>query len=350
MRLGAALGIGTCVALTTVAVRAQQPPGRGEAFRFRSAVELINVTATVTDNAGRFVPNLQREDFHVFEDGQEQPITHFSRDRVPVSLGIALDTSSSMEGEKIIAARGALRRFLYELLDPADELFLFRFDDAPQLVEGWTTDRDRLQSKLGRIEPEGATAMYDALAQAVSFGRTGRNRKKALVLISDGNDTSSESTPFVVKRLIRESEVIVYAVGIDANGTIPTWSGPRDGYPLPPREPSPLPFPWPRRRLPNTPPRTPPHGVFSRGGNERVNVQALRDITDDSGGRTEIVRDPRDLGPATAGIADELSRQYSLGYPSTGKHDGRWHSIRVEVRNASYTVRARRGYVAATEH
>jgi hypothetical protein len=80
---------------------------------------------------------------------------------------------------------------------------------------------------------------------------------------------------------------------------------------------------------------------------DRVNVAALRDMTDDSGGRTEIVRSIRDLDPATAGIADELSKQYYLGYPSTGKRDGRWHSIRVEAKNGAYRVRARRGYVAS---
>ena len=78
-----------------------------------------------------------------------------------------------------------------------------------------------------------------------------------------------------------------------------------------------------------------------------MNVAALRDMTDDSGGRTEIIRDARDLNPATAGIADELSKQYDLSYPSAGKKDGRWHTIRVEVRNKSYRVRARRGYIAS---
>jgi len=79
---------------------------------------------------------------------------------------------------------------------------------------------------------------------------------------------------------------------------------------------------------------------------DRVNVTALRDMTDDSGGRTEIIRDPRDLNPATTSIADELSRHYFMGYPALGKNDGRWHTIRVEVRDRSYRVRARRGYVA----
>ncbi len=88
-------------------------------------------------------------------------------------------------------------------------------------------------------------------------------------------------------------------------------------------------------------------GGWSRSSDERVNEAALRDMTDDSGGRTEIIRDARDLNPATAGIADELSKQYYLGYQSTLKRDGRWHSIRVEVTNRSYRVRARRGYIAS---
>jgi hypothetical protein len=89
-------------------------------------------------------------------------------------------------------------------------------------------------------------------------------------------------------------------------------------------------------------------GIVRGGADDRVNVVALREITDDSGGRTEIVRDPRDLDPATAGIADELSKQYYIGYPSPGHRDGRWHGIRVEVRDRTLKVRARRGYVATT--
>jgi hypothetical protein len=87
--------------------------------------------------------------------------------------------------------------------------------------------------------------------------------------------------------------------------------------------------------------------VYSRGGDERVNVSALRDMTDDSGGRTEIVRYARDLDPATSGIADELSKQYYIGYPATAPKDGKWHTIRVEVTNGGYRVRARRGYIAS---
>ena len=139
-------------AAATVTAQQQAPPKDDrQSFRFRSAVELINVTTTVTDSNGRFVSDLRQEDFRVFEDGQEQPITHFSNERVPVSLGIALDTSYSMNGEKMSAARDALRRFLGDLLDPADEVFLYRFSNVPELVEGWTTNRDRLLSRLNRI-------------------------------------------------------------------------------------------------------------------------------------------------------------------------------------------------------
>jgi VWFA-related protein len=315
-------------AASVATMTAQQTRGDDQSFRLRSTVELVNVTATVTDSSGRFVSGLRREDFRVFEDGVEQEVTHFSSDRVPVSLGIALDTSNSMNGEKIVSARGALNRFLFDLLDPTDEVFLYRFSDFPQLVESWTTDRDRLRSELGRLQPRGGTAMYDAIAEAVPLAQTGQHRKKALVIISDGNDTNSRTDAHEVKQLIRQTEVMVYAIGIDGQGTRYTgW---------PPQQP--VPFPFPGRRMP------PRGGVIH--ADDRVNVAALRNITDDSGGRTEIIRDPRDLDPATAGIADELSKQYYLGYPATGKKDGRWHSIRVEVRNGSYRVRARSGYVA----
>ncbi|MBI2835348.1 MAG: VWA domain-containing protein [Acidobacteria bacterium] len=313
----------------------------GEGFRFRTGVELINVTATVTDSTGRFVPGLRKEDFVVYEDGALQQITHFSNDRVPVSLGIALDTSSSMAGDKFAAARSALDRFLYDLLGRDDEMFLYRFSNDPILVQDWTANRDLMSRAMGRITPSGATAMYDTVAEAVPMAQQGRNRKKAIVVISDGNDTASRTDVPELKQLIRETEVLVYAVGIDGHGDT-TWSQPRVPIPIP------LPFPIPGRRRPF--PFPPPGGGGGGGGysrsSDRVNVMALREITDDSGGRTEIVRSARDLDPATANIADELSKQYYLGYPASAPRDGRWHTIRVEVRQRGYTVRARRGYVA----
>jgi hypothetical protein len=121
---------------------------------------------------------------------------------------------------------------------------------------------------------------------------------------------------------------------------------------VPPRAPAPPPFPRPfppirgRGWLPQTLGPRQPQYPRPLQGDDHVNAAALRDLTDDSGGRTEIIRDPRDLNPATTSIADELSRQYFIGYPASGKKDGRWHTIRVEVPDRSYRVRARRGYIA----
>jgi len=361
--IACALLCSTGVLLSAQGAAQQSDP---QSFKFRTGVELINVNATVTDQTGRFVSGLAKDDFRVLDDEQPQAVTHFSAERVPVSLGIVLDTSGSMDGDKMIAAKQALERFLVQLLDPEDEVFLYRFDNNPELVEGWTRDKRRISESLYRIQPRGGTALYDAVADAVHLAQQGHNKKKAVIIISDGNDTNSRTDVFAVKQLIRETEVLVYAIGIDAVGSAYVSRGQfitkLAQRTQPPRFPVPLPFPMPGGRKPApapppTVPKPPPSGPIpgsgatggsrSRSGSEdRVNVAALRDITDDSGGRTEIIRWPRDLDPATAGIADELSKQYYLGYAASGAKDGRWHSIRVEVRNPSYHVRARRGYVA----
>ena len=159
-----------------------------------------------------------------------------------------------------------------------------------------------------------------------------------------------------MRERLRGSEVLVYAVGIDGDSLDQFRRSPPQPR-VPPRPPGP--FPPGRGRIPIGPggrlpafPQIFGPGAGGRsfpgsGNDDRVNVSALRDLTDDSGGRTEIVRTARDLNPATASIAEELSRQYAIGYVSPAGHDGRWHSIRVEPRNRSYRVRARRGYVAS---
>jgi Ca-activated chloride channel family protein len=353
-QVGPAVLLGALV-LAAGAISGQQqgPPEREpQAFRFRSGVELINVTATVTDVSGRFVPRLRAEDFIVSEDGVPQPITHFSNERVPVSLGIALDTSGSMAGERLSAARRALDRFLGDLLGGEDEVFLYRFSDRPQLVEPWTTNRERLRRMLAGIGARGGTALYDAVAEAVPLAQTGARRKKALLVISDGNDTTSETRPERLTATVRETEVLIYAIAIDAPGEDSTWTGrmPQGRPPLP------IPFPIPGRRpggWPGSPPTYPPGypptggggGSSTRGG-DRANITALRELTDGSGGRTEVIRDSRDIEPATTSIADELSQQYYLAYPSPQLRDGRWHSIDVRVKHGNYRVRARRGYIA----
>ena len=311
-----------------------------EGVSFRGGVELINVTATVTDGDGRFVSGLRKEDFTVFQDDVRQEVTYFSNDRVPVSLGILLDASGSMTRDKMSAARSAIDRFIYDLLGRDDELFFLEFANRPDLVQEWTTDRRAISRAVVRVTPAGGTAMYDAIARALPLAGIGRHPKKALLVISDGNDTNSRLSVGELRPRIRESEVLVYALGVDGRAVI-VRSGPRIRLPIP--MPFPIPGRDPRRRFPP---------IVGGGGlrvptTERVNADALRQITDDTGGRTEIVRGFRDLDSATARIADELSKQYFLGYVNPGEKDGRWHAIRVEVKDRRLTVRARRGYIAS---
>ena len=328
------------VLVAAVSLTAQSSDG----FRFRSGVELVNVTATVTDDSGRFVPGLRKEDFTVYDDGVRQEVSHFSSDRVPVSLGIVLDTSGSMTSDKIATAQAAIDRFIHELLGKDDELFFMEFANRPRLTQQWTKDRRLISRAVGRVNPSGGTALYDAIAEALPLANAGENRKKAVLVISDGNDSNSDISVGELRQLIRESEVMVYALGVDATSR----SRSTGQVSPPPTIPSPIPFPFPfpggrRPALPQT------GGILGGRvtGGERVNAAALRQITDDTGGRTEIVRGFEGLDAATARIADELSKQYYLAYASSGEKDGRWHAIRVEVRDRRMIVRARRGYVAS---
>jgi Ca-activated chloride channel family protein len=332
----------TVVVLAVVSLAAQSGD-QADSPRFKSGVDVINVTATVTDGDGRFVTGLQQSDFTVYDDGLRQDINYFSSERVPVSLGILLDASGSMTREKMSAARSAIDRFIYELLAPEDELFFAEFANQPSLTQGWTTDRAAISRAVRDVSPTGGTAIYDAVSSAIPKAETGRHRKKALLVISDGNDTNSEVKVGALRQQIRESEVLVYALGID--GT------PRPATQQPPfRLPGPIPTPFP---VPGRPGRPRFPQIFGGGGQwqrvpgERVTADALREITDDTGGRTEIVRGADGLDSATARIADELSRQYTLAYTSPRERDGRWHSIKVEVKNRRLTVRARRGYTAS---
>ena len=331
----------SAVAVAAVSVTAQSTDG----FRFRSGVELVNVTATVTDDSGRFVSGLRKEDFTVYDDGAKQDVTYFSNDRVPVSLGILLDTSGSMTSDKIATAKAAIDRFIYDLLGKDDELFFMEFANHPRLAQQWTRDRRLISRAVERVNPSGGTALYDAIADAIPFASAGENRKKAILVISDGNDSNSNTSVGELRQLIRESEVLVYALGVDGTGRSSSSgrvSPPTVQIPIP----TPFPFPIPGRKWPAFPQIT--GGILNRNTNgERVNADALHQITDDTGGRTEIVRGFDGLDAATARIADELSKQYYLGYASSGEKDGRWHAIRVEVRDRRLTVRARRGYVAS---
>jgi len=312
-----------------------------EGFKFKTGVELISVTATVTARDGRFLPGLRKENFTIYDNDRPQTITHFSSDRVPVSLGILLDASGSMADDKMSSAKRAINRFVTDLLDEEDEIFFMEFNDRVVLRQDWTQDRRAVIRAVSQVNPVGGTAMYDAIAQALPVAASGRHSKKALLVISDGNDSDSQIKVPELRQAIRESEVLVYALGIDGSGR-GTQSSPRT-------QPKPPIISIPGVGRPRFPFALPQiiWGGGSSSSKDRVNADALRQITDDTGGRTEIIREIRDLEGATARIADELSQQYSLGYTGPGDKDGKWHRIRVEVSEPSATVRARAGYFAS---
>jgi Ca-activated chloride channel family protein len=268
---------------------------------FRARIDTVQVTVTVVDAEGRLVTGLTKNDFEILEDDVPQTVTQFTDERVPVSLGVLLDASDSMRGQPIVDARGAVDRFVGGLLESGDEVFMAAFNHQPHLVAPWTRPPIALRGRLDTFRPTGGTAIYDALvASAPMFGRRIHTRA-ALVLVSDGADTASDLTLRQAREVLRRTDPFVYAIAIDAPGAL-----------------------------------------FST----RVNPEALREITSQSGGYTEVVRSAEDLGPATERIANELNKQYMLGYVSSRPLDGGWRSIRVKVKDRNYFTRARRGYYA----
>jgi VWFA-related protein len=284
---------------------AQQPPVRVER-PFQTGIEVTSITATVTDGEGHLVADLPREAFEVFEDGDRQEITQFTRQRVPVGLGVLLDISDSMFGRRIEDARKAVDRFLFDLLDPADEFFLMAFNHKPRAMTGWTRAQAEVQRALAGLQPSGGTAIYDAIVESMPLLEARTRPRGALLVISDGADTASTAALRDVRSALLRSDAFIYAIAIDS----------------PERQPI----------------------------NTRVNAQVLREVTAESGGRTEIVRSSADLIEATARIAEELNSQYVLGYTSPRGADNQFHSIRVKIRGPAageYRVRSRNGYIAA---
>lgn len=301
MRRGLAAAASLAAAcLAAAAVRAQSP--LVDARPFRSGIELTSLTATVTDKDGHLIRGLDRDAFEVFEDGERQRVTQFTRDRVPIGLGVLLDVSDSMYGRRIADARAAVDRFLFTLLDESDEFFLVAFNHRPRVLTQWTREHDAVTHALEALRPSGGTSIYDAIVDSMPLVDHRNRQRAALVVISDGADTASTATLRDVRQALLRSDAFVYAVAIDS----------------PERQPI----------------------------NTRVNAEALREITNESGGLTEVVQSSADLDAATARIAEELNSQYVLGYTSTHGADGQYHSIRVRVAGADYRVRARNGYVA----
>lgn len=313
-------------ALTAAVLLASILPLTSFAQVFRSTTDLVNVWATVTDRAGRVVPTLTTDAFSVKEEGVAQEITFFrSEDDTPISVALVVDTSGSMT-DKLADVQDALRHFT-RLLRPADEVFLLRFSNDVEQLAG-PDDRDRLEQRIGRLQADGGTALFDAAREgAITVGR-GQHGKRVVLLITDGNDTTSRSTKRDAIDAVTRSEALLYAVGIG--------HGERGSF---------------------------GHDIFGRGGghgggiargrptDDRVDAGTLRDLAEPTGGRHYVLeqahRGGRDLIDETVQeIAAELRHQYTLGYyPSSPSSDGKFRRITVETADRSLRVRARRGYI-----
>jgi Ca-activated chloride channel family protein len=277
--------------------RASQRP-EGPDPRFRADTELVPTAVTVRDGSGRLITSLDRDAFELSEDGAVQPITQFTRERVPVSVALALDISDSMRGSRMDDARVAVLNFLEHLLNEEDETALLFFNHAARIAQTWTRDRAGLAGLLQDLRPTGSTAIYDAIALSLPLFADRAHPRAALVVVSDGADTASDTTVTALKQQLARDDVFLYIVGIAS----PTVRGP-----------------------------------------SKINPAVLRELAGSSGGYAEVIASTAEIAGATERIAEELNNQYMLGYMPANSGDGKYHTIRVRVKQGDYQVRARRG-------
>lgn len=276
--------------------------------RIRVDVDLVLVNTTVTDPYNRLVTGLERENFRVFEDSQEQEVVHFSSEDVPISIGVVLDMSGSMSN-KVDKARLATIQF-YKTANPQDEFFLVSFDDRAQLMSGFTSSVEELQNRMMYARARGRTALLDAIYLGLSQMKGARNTKRALLIISDGGDNHSRYNERDIKNFVREADVQLYAVGIYD-----------------------------------------PLGNRSRTSEELNGPTMLAEVTEMTGGRAFPVENLNDLPDIAAKIGMELRNQYVLGYkPANMERDGKWRKIKIRLKPPKglppLNVYSRAGYYA----
>ncbi len=281
----------------------QQPP-----TTLKIDVDLVLVNATVTDSLNRYVSGLESQHFQIWEDKTEQRVEYFNAEDVPISVGIILDVSGSMK-DKITTAVNAATTFL-KTGNPEDEYFVVEFANRPEVLSDFTTDVTKLQSKLLTAQAKGMTAMYDSVYLGLEKLKEGNNPKKALLLITDGEDNRSRYTFQNVKEFVKEQDVQIYGIGI-----VDEWNS-----------------------------------QLSAGRTGRAMVEELSDLT---GGRAFFPDSVYELEDICTKIAVELKNQYVIGYHSTnGAKDGKWRKLRMKVNPPKgitrLNVRYKQGYYAPT--
>src|SRR5436190_10908543 len=188
------------------------PEAKGPRADIRVDTNVVLIPVTVTDPLNRFVTGLEKEHFKLFEDKVEQQIAYFASEDAPLSIGLVFDTSGSM-GNKLAKSRQAVSEF-FKTANPEDEFFMVQFNDRPEIVQDFTTNLEEIQNRLLFTQPKGRTALLDAVMMALHKMKKARNPRKALLIISDGGDNSSRYTETEVRKVVREADVQIYAIGI----------------------------------------------------------------------------------------------------------------------------------------
>ena len=253
-------------------------------------VDLALVNVTVTDPYNRLVTGLDPDNFRVFEDNIEQEVVTFSAEDVPISIGVIFDLSGSM-ANKIGKAREAAIQF-FKTANPQDEFFLVSFNERAELTSAFTNSVEDLQGRMMLTAPKGRTALLDAIYLGLSQMRGARNGKRALLILSDGGDNHSRYNESDIKRLVKEADTQLYAIGIFD-----------------------------------------PLGYRNRTPEELNGPSLLSEVTEMTGGRVFAVENLNDLPDIASKIGMELRNQYVLGYrPSNKAHDARWRKIKIKLR------------------
>ena len=277
---------------------------------FRSATDLVIVTATVTTRDGQPARRLPKDAFTITEDGVAQTVSVFDTGDVPLSIGLLVDTSGSM-GDKLEDVQDALRHFV-DTLQSDDEVFLMEFADGVRMVTPFDDGRDSVRRAIGQLDASGGTALYDGAVRALDALARARHRRRALVLITDGNDTNSRTSSREATDAARRSEAIVYALGIG--------HGSRGSF-----------------------------GHLQFGTADAVDMGTLRRLSEPSGGRSYRLENAHAGGvdaveQAIAEIGAELRHQYTLGYSPANTAKSGFRRIEVRVADPTLRVRARSGY------
>jgi Ca-activated chloride channel family protein len=277
-------------------------------------VDLVLVNAAVSDHSGRPITGLDRNHFQIWEDKVEQKIGYFSSEEIPVSLGIVFDISGSMR-DKFSVSRDAVLKFL-QTGGPQDEYALIEFSSRPEVTQDFTSDVKEFQNRIAAASPEGYTALYDAVYLGIERLRHAHNRRKALLLVTDGEDNHSHYTFNDVKELAKEADIQLFAIGIPGYPTL------RLGASM----------------------------IDARKGSHVPGQDVLQELVDLAGGQAFFTRDVRKLDDICAKISESLRNEYVIGYvPSNPAKDGKWRKLHLKVTDAHVSVHARSGYYAPVQ-